>query len=54
MQALVDAFVDAWTRRDVEAVAALLAEDAVISMPPWAARWRGRQEIAGLARSRAA
>jgi RNA polymerase sigma-70 factor (ECF subfamily) len=37
-QALVDALVDAWTRRDVEAVAALLAEEAVFSMPPWAAR----------------
>ena len=49
-QTLVDAFVDAWTRRDVEAVAALLAEDAVFSM----ARLRGREEIAGLARPRAA
>ena len=53
-QALVDAFVDAWTRRDVEAVAALLAEDAVFSMPPWAARWRGRHEMAGFERSKAA
>jgi ketosteroid isomerase-like protein len=47
---LVDAFVDAWTRRDVEAVAALLAEDAVFSI----ARLRGREEIAGFARPRAA
>ena len=51
-QALVDTFVDAWTRRDVEAIAALLAEDALLSMPPSAAR--SRQEIDNLERSKAA
>ena len=49
-QALVDAFIDAWTRRDVEAVADLLAEDAVFSKE----RSRGREEFANFARSRAA
>ena len=29
---------------DVDAVAALLAEDAVFSMPPWASWWRGRDD----------
>ena len=46
---LVDAYVDAWARGDVDAVAALLAEDAVFSMPPWALWWRGRETIAGFA-----
>jgi RNA polymerase sigma-70 factor, ECF subfamily len=44
---LVDTYVDAWARGDMEAVASLLAEDAVFSMPPWAAWWRGRETIAG-------
>jgi RNA polymerase sigma-70 factor, ECF subfamily len=46
---LVEAYVDAWSRRDVEAIAALLAEDAVFSMPPWAEWWQGRETIAGFA-----
>jgi RNA polymerase sigma-70 factor, ECF subfamily len=49
MRALVEAYVDAWTRADVEALRALLAEDAVFSMPPWASWWRGRDTIAGFA-----
>jgi hypothetical protein len=36
-------------RRDVDAVAALLVEDALFSMPPWSAWWRGREMIAGFA-----
>jgi RNA polymerase sigma-70 factor (ECF subfamily) len=43
---LVAAYVDAWSRGDVEAVRLLLAEDAVFSMPPWASWWRGRETIA--------
>ena len=42
---LVEAFVDAWMRRDVAALQSLLAEDAVFSMPPWPSWWRGRDEI---------
>jgi RNA polymerase sigma-70 factor, ECF subfamily len=48
---LVQAYVDAWARGDVEAVAGLLAEDAVFSMPPWASWWRGRETIAGMAKT---
>src|SRR5262249_23302098 len=48
---LVEAYVDAWSRADVEALRVLLAEDAVISMPPWASWWRGRETIAGMAES---
>jgi RNA polymerase sigma-70 factor (ECF subfamily) len=44
---LVDAYVSAWARGDIDAVAALLAEDAVLSMPPWASWWRGRGSIIG-------
>jgi RNA polymerase sigma-70 factor (ECF subfamily) len=47
MRELVEAYVDAWDRGDVDAVAALLAEDAIISMPPWPMWWQGRDAIAG-------
>jgi RNA polymerase sigma-70 factor, ECF subfamily len=46
---LVEAYVDAWARGDVDAVAALLAEDAVFSMPPTPSWWRGRDTIAAFA-----
>jgi RNA polymerase sigma-70 factor (ECF subfamily) len=48
---LVEAYVDAWARGDVDALRALLAEDATFSMPPWAGWWRGRETIAGLAKA---
>src|SRR5262249_47255459 len=35
VRGLIDAYVDAWARGDVDAVKALLTEDAVFSMPPW-------------------
>jgi RNA polymerase sigma-70 factor, ECF subfamily len=53
MRELVEAYVDAWQRGDVDAVAALLTEDATFSMPPWASWWRGRETIAGFAREAA-
>jgi RNA polymerase sigma-70 factor (ECF subfamily) len=46
---LVEAYIEAWRVADVDALRALLAEDAVFSMPPWAAWWRGRETIAGFA-----
>jgi RNA polymerase sigma-70 factor (ECF subfamily) len=48
---LVEAYVDAWRRGDVDGLRALLAEDATFSMPPWAAWWRGRETIAGFAKA---
>jgi RNA polymerase sigma-70 factor, ECF subfamily len=50
---LVQTYVDAWAEGDVDAVRALLAEDAVFSMPPWASWWRGREIIAGFAKTAA-
>jgi RNA polymerase sigma-70 factor, ECF subfamily len=47
---LVESYIDAWGRGDVDALRALLAEDAVFSMPPWAAWWRGRDTIAAFAK----
>jgi RNA polymerase sigma-70 factor, ECF subfamily len=47
---LVESYVDAWRRGDVDALRVLLAEDAVFSMPPWASWWRGRETIAGFAK----
>ncbi len=43
---LVETYIDAWGSRDADAVAAVLAEDAVFSMPPWASWWHGRDTIA--------
>ena len=48
---LVEAYIDAWERGDVDALRALLAEDAVFSMPPWPIWWRGRETIAGFAKA---
>ncbi len=48
---LVEAYVDAWARGDVDALHALLAADAVFSMPPWASWWRGRETIAEMAKA---
>jgi RNA polymerase sigma-70 factor (ECF subfamily) len=46
---LVESFVDAWARGDVVALRALLAEDVVFSMPPWAEWWQGRDRFIWLA-----
>jgi RNA polymerase sigma-70 factor, ECF subfamily len=48
---LVEAYVDAWMRMDIDALRTLLAEDAVFSMPPWASWWRGREELIALAQT---
>jgi RNA polymerase sigma-70 factor (ECF subfamily) len=42
----VDRYVDAWERCDIEAFAAMLAEDATFAMPPLASWYRGRSAIA--------
>src|SRR5436190_5894320 len=48
---IVDRYVDAWERNDVEAFAAMLAEDATFAMPPLATWYRTREGIAEWARN---
>jgi RNA polymerase sigma-70 factor, ECF subfamily len=47
---IVQRYIDAWEKGDVDAIIALLAEDATIAMPPWATWCRGREVIAGFVR----
>jgi RNA polymerase sigma-70 factor (ECF subfamily) len=47
---LVDRYVAAWERNDVEAFTAMLAEDASFAMPPLATWYSGRDGIATWAR----
>jgi RNA polymerase sigma-70 factor (ECF subfamily) len=42
---LLDRFTDAWQRRDIDALAALLREDVVLTMPPELARITGRTQV---------
>jgi RNA polymerase sigma-70 factor (ECF subfamily) len=46
LRKIVDTFVAAWERADVDAVVALLAEDALLTMPPRPTWFRGRDAIA--------
>jgi RNA polymerase sigma-70 factor, ECF subfamily len=46
---IVANYVDAWERGDVDALVAMLSEDATFAMPPYAAWWRGREVIAAFA-----
>jgi RNA polymerase sigma-70 factor (ECF subfamily) len=48
--ALVDRYVDAWERDDVETVVAMLTEDATFAMPPLASWFGPRDEIEGFLR----
>jgi RNA polymerase sigma-70 factor (ECF subfamily) len=41
----VRAYIDAWERRDVEAIVAILVEDATFAMPPHPHWFRGRDEV---------
>ena len=48
---LVEAYLEAWTSADVDSLRALLAEDAVFSMPPWPTWWQGRETLVGFSKS---
>ena len=48
---IVKTYVDAWERNDVEAVVALLTEDAAIAMPPLASWFGPRDEFADVPRA---
>ena len=52
LRTMVDRFRDAWERADVDAVKAMLAEDAVFAMPPNATWFQGREAIAEFLRRR--
>ena len=49
---LVEGYVDAWERADVDSLAAMLAEDAAFTMPPQALWFRGRDAIQAFLRLR--
>ena len=46
LREIVDRYVDAWERCDVQTFAAMLAEDATFTMPPLATWYRTREGIA--------
>jgi RNA polymerase sigma-70 factor, ECF subfamily len=46
LRQVVDRYVDAWERRDVDAVVGMLADDARIAMPPLPTWYGGRQAVA--------
>ena len=46
LRAIVDGYMDAWERSDVDAVVAMLAEEATFTMPPQPTWFRGRDAIA--------
>jgi RNA polymerase sigma-70 factor (ECF subfamily) len=51
-RAIVEGFVDAWERSDLDALVALLAEDARLTMPPIPTWFEGRDAVATFLRAR--
>ena len=51
LRRVVDGYVDAWERDDVDALAALLTDEAVFAMPPHTTWFRGREAIAEFLRA---
>ena len=52
VRATVDRYREAWERADVDAIKAMLADDAVLAMPPHATWYRGRDAIGEFLRRR--
>jgi RNA polymerase sigma-70 factor (ECF subfamily) len=46
LREIVDRYVDAWERADVEAVVEMLAADGALTMPPLPTWYRGREAVA--------
>jgi RNA polymerase sigma-70 factor, ECF subfamily len=46
LREIVKRFADAWQRNDVDAVVAMLTEDARLAMPPWPRWYSGRDAVA--------
>ena len=51
LRQIVNRFADAWERNDVDAVVAMLADDARMTMPPWPSWYRGRDAVATFLRA---
>jgi RNA polymerase sigma-70 factor (ECF subfamily) len=52
LRQVVQRYVTAWERNDVDAVVAMLTEDAKLAMPPVPTWYRGREQVAIFLRSR--
>jgi RNA polymerase sigma-70 factor, ECF subfamily len=52
LREIVEGYVDAWERHDVDALATMLAEDAALTMPPIPTWFRGRDVIAAFLASK--
>ena len=50
LRSLVERYVDAWERADVDALVDLLTEDATIAMPPFRTWYAGRDAVAAFLR----
>jgi RNA polymerase sigma-70 factor (ECF subfamily) len=48
LRKLVQSYVDAWERNDIEAIRALLVEDAIFAMPPYPSWWQGRDAVVAM------
>jgi RNA polymerase sigma-70 factor (ECF subfamily) len=51
LRQIVDRYVDAWQRADVDAVVAMLTADAALTMPPLPTWYRGREAVAAFLKS---
>ncbi len=49
LRELVERYIVAWGRRDVDALVAILAEDVTFAMPPHPHWWRGRDDVIDVA-----
>jgi RNA polymerase sigma-70 factor (ECF subfamily) len=52
LREVVEGFVDAWERNDVDALAAMLAQDVALTMPPVPTWFRGRDTVVAFLRER--
>jgi RNA polymerase sigma-70 factor (ECF subfamily) len=45
LQEIVERYVDAWERADVDALVSMLTADAILTMPPWREWYAGRDAV---------
>jgi len=48
---LLHGYLDAWERKDIPAIVAMLAEDVIVDMPPWPMWFQGRAAVQELLRA---